>query len=87
MTQIRLDPRSVSWREVDGEILALDVVSSTYLGTNGVGALLWKALAVGTSRDRLVSLLLSEYDVGEIQAANDVDEFLSDLAAQGLLAA
>jgi Coenzyme PQQ synthesis protein D (PqqD) len=87
MTELRLNSTAVSWREVDGEVLALDLGSSTYLGTNPTGALLWKALAEGTSRDRLVELLTAEFDVDEGRAAADVDGFLRHLDAQGLLAA
>jgi hypothetical protein len=82
-----LNPDAVSWRDVDGEILALDLGASAYLGTNATGALLWKSLAGGTSRGRLIELLTEEFEVDESRAAADVDEFLRGLAAQGLLAA
>jgi hypothetical protein len=87
MTQLRLNPDAVSWREVDGEVLALGHASSTYLSTRGTGALLWKALAIGSSRDELVELLVGRFDVEPARAAADVDAFLAALAAQGLLAA
>lgn len=87
MTQLRLNPDAVSWREVDGEILALDLASSTYIGTNPAGALLWKSLVDGTSRDALIDLLTREFDVDAVRAAADVDAFLDTLVTQGLLAA
>jgi hypothetical protein len=87
MSVLRLNPDVVSWREVDGEILALDHGASAYLSTNASGALLWKSLVHGTSREALVELLAVQFDVDEAQAAADVDVFLSDLAVQGLLAA
>jgi Coenzyme PQQ synthesis protein D (PqqD) len=87
MTHVRLNPSAVSWREVDGEILALDLVSSTYLATNPAGALLWKPLVDGTSRDALIELLTAEFEVDAERAAADVDAFLKMLATQGLLAA
>ena len=87
MTELRLNPEAVSWREVDGEVIALGHESSSYLATNGSGARLWKSLAEGTSREALVALLVADYDVAEGHARADVDAFLGSLAAQGLLTA
>lgn len=87
MTELRLNTDAVSWREVDGEVLALDLAASRYLGTNPTGAVLWKLLAAGTSRQRLIESLVDEFDVDVGRAASDVDAFLRNLAEQGLLAA
>jgi len=87
MAEIRLNSNAVSWREVDGEVIALGYESSSYLATNASGALLWKSLAEGTSREALIALLVDDYDVEETHAQADVDAFLNSLAAQGLLAA
>jgi coenzyme PQQ synthesis protein D (PqqD) len=86
VTQLRLNPGAVSWREVDGEVLALDLRRSTYLATNPAGAVLWKSLAAGTSREGLIERLTEEFDVDESRAAADVDDFLGWLVSQGLLA-
>ena len=87
MTVLRLNADAVSWREVDGEVIALGHESSEYLATNASGAVLWKSLAEGTSRDALVALLVGDFEVDETRAGADVDAFLASLAAQGLLAA
>jgi Coenzyme PQQ synthesis protein D (PqqD) len=87
MTVLRLDPDAIAWREVDGEILALDIAASMYLSTTPAGATLWRALARGASRDDLVELLLAEFDVDEARATTDVEAFVAELAAHGLLAA
>lgn len=86
MTDLRLNEAAVSWREVDGEIIALQLTSSEYLSTNGTGALLWKSLASGTSRERLIELIVKEFGIEPGRAAADTDAFLDALAAQGLLA-
>ena len=85
VTELRLNEAAVSWREVDGEIIALQLVSSEYLSTNGSGALLWKSLAAGASRDHLIDLIVREFGIDPEQAAADTDAFLDALAAQGLL--
>jgi hypothetical protein len=86
MSHFQLNPDSVSWREVDGEILALDLGASRYLTSNAAGALLWKHLAAGATRGELVDALVEEFSIDRERAFTDVDAFLGDLTEQGLLA-
>ena len=85
MTQLRLQKQHVEWREVDGEVIALEQKQSAYLAANQSGSLLWRALADGTSDVELVRLLMSQYDIDADTARTDVDGFVSDLDQMGLL--
>lgn len=49
------------------------------LTLNDSGAMLWQALEKGGSKDSLVDVLLSEYDVTREQALADVEEFIEKL--------
>ena len=49
---LRVRADALEWREVDGEIVALDLRRSVYLAINPSGALLWPALVEGASRRR-----------------------------------
>lgn len=86
MTLLRLNDAAISWREVDGEIIALQHTSSEYLSTNGTGALLWKSLAEGASREDLIGLIVREFGIDQSRATEDTDAFLDVLSAHGLLA-
>ena len=86
MTELKLRDADLHWREVDGEIIALEGRGSTYVAANGAGTLLWRALAAGTTREALVDELVRAYGIDRDQAAADTDRFLAELAAQGLLA-
>jgi hypothetical protein len=86
MTELRLRSDHLSWRELDGEIVALDGEQSLYLATNRAGTLLWRRIAEGASRDQLVDEVVAEFGVDGEQAAADVDRFITDLRANGLLA-
>ena len=55
-------------KEVDG-VLTL----------NDSGALLWNALVNGCEREDLVAILMNEYDVDTVQAAEDVNAFITKL--------
>jgi hypothetical protein len=82
---LRLRDADLHWREIDGEIIALEARGSTYVAANGPGALLWRALAAGTTREALVDELLRAYDVDRERAAADTDRFLAQLDEQGLI--
>ena len=83
--QLRLRQDAIAWREIDGEVIALGLESSTYLGTNSSGAMLWKRLAEGTTRAELVDVLASTFGLELGRAEADVDAFLEDLRSRGLL--
>ena len=52
---------------------------------NGSGALLWKTLEQGATREELVQALTSRYDVSREEATRDVDEFIETLNKIGCL--
>jgi hypothetical protein len=86
MSELRLRPEAVAWREVDGEVIALGLESSTYFGTNASGSVLWRRLAQGATRAELIEALMTEFGLEQAQAGTDVDVFLDDLRRRDLLA-
>jgi hypothetical protein len=86
VTELHLRGEGVHWREIDGEVIALETASSTYVAANPAGALLWRELAAGTTRERLVAGLAEAYGIAPERSAADVERFLAQLAEQGLLA-
>jgi hypothetical protein len=71
--------------ETEGEVVALDKGAISYLGVNETGAALWQALAEGTTREALVTLLVESFEVEEQTAARDVDAFLEELDQMELI--
>jgi hypothetical protein len=82
---VQLRPEAVAWREVDGEVIALGLESSSYFSTNLSGRLLWQRLAEGTTRAELVEVLMENFGLEQAHAQKDVDVFLDDLRGRGLL--
>lgn len=76
----------LEWREIGGEIIALDVRTALYLAVGGSGTLLWRLLAQLTTRGDLVSTLVTTYRIDPSVAAADVEEFLAALDQCELLA-
>lgn len=82
---MRLRRADVTWRELEGRTVILDLAESRYLATNRTGALLLRVLLDECSHDRLVSVLSEEYDVPRDQADADVRAFTDLLREHGLL--
>ena len=72
-------------RELDGEVLVLDLKTSFYFGLTGTGARIWQLIESGSSRDAIVSVLSGEYGGDADVIAADVDAFIDDLVARGLI--
>jgi len=81
-----LREQDLDWRDIDDEIVALDVQNGVYLAVHGSGATLWRLLAESATRDGLVEALVETYDIDPARAGSDVDEFLVTLNDRGLLA-
>jgi hypothetical protein len=84
MTDLRLR-RDLVWREADGETLASGGEFGKYVSANAAGSLLWSELAEGTSREDLAARLVAEFGIDADIAAHDVDVFVGELEANGLL--
>ena len=77
---------AVSWREVGGETILLDLEHSDYLGVNASGTLLWRLLSEGTTRSALVDALTAGFDIDADTASSDVDAFVATARERNLLA-
>jgi hypothetical protein len=86
MTELRLRDDALEWREIEDEVIAVDVRTSTYLSTNGSGTVLWRALAEGATREQLIAALQTSFGVETARAEEDVDQFVSHLRDRELLA-
>ncbi len=84
-TTIRLRSDAVRWREIDREVVAVDLGRSDYVSTNESGLLLWRRLAEGTTREQLVDELVGAFGIEPHRAAADVGRFLDELDARNLL--
>jgi hypothetical protein len=83
---MRLRTERVTWREVDDEIVALDLESSTYFAANDTGSVLMKLLADGVaSKSQLAEALVARFEVDPETARADSERFLTSLTTQGLL--
>lgn len=74
----------LAWRDLGGELVLVDLRTSTYLTLNAAGTILWLALVDGASRTELEEALRRAYGIDSDRAAADVAAFLEDCERLGL---
>lgn len=82
---MKLRTDGLTWREIEGETVLLDLKSSKYLRTNRTGSFLLRQLAADRSVADLVASLQTEYELTGEQAAHDVAAFVQILQERELL--
>ena len=75
----------IAWREVDGELLVLDLRTAGYLSINATGKELWSRLLDGASQDELAAALVETHGIDEQQAHRDAGAFIDLLHDRQLL--
>jgi hypothetical protein len=84
--RLRLRDDALEWRELEGEIVAVDMRESVYMTVNQSGAILWPALLEGATKEELVERLMTAFALDRAAAAHDVDAFVEMLERQDLIA-
>jgi hypothetical protein len=85
MSHFQLRTEDLTWREIDTEVVAVDVSTSMYLSANESGAVLWRLLAAGATRAELTAALEERYGLDAERAESDVEAFIQSLEQRGLL--
>ena len=76
---------SVTVREVDGEILVLDLRSNQVHQFNPTASFIWKRCAEGQTSQAIAAALAGEFEVDEETARRDVEETLGRFLSLNLL--
>ncbi len=72
-------------REVEDELVLLDLRTQTYLSLNPTGAHLWPLMVEGTDRAALVAALCDRHHIEIAVAERDVDALVAQLREANLL--
>jgi hypothetical protein len=81
--KIRSD--DLSWRQVEDEVIVLDLRSNEYLSINQSGTALWEMLVDGTTAETMSARLASDFGLEPDRSRTDVEAFIAMLAERGLL--
>lgn len=82
---MRLRTADLSWREIDGELVLLDLRSSTYLTSNASGSVLIRHLVEDRTAGELARALVDAFGIPSSQAEQDAEDFLAELDRAGML--
>lgn len=74
----------VASRELDGELILLDLATGTYFGLDRVGARIWSLLGDRVRLAGVFETLLSEYEVAPAVLEHDLLALVDELCAKGL---
>jgi hypothetical protein len=74
----------VAFRELDGEMVLLDLAKGTYFGLDQVGARIWTLIGDRASLSTVFETLAAEYEVAPLVLERDLLALVDDLCAKGL---
>ncbi len=75
----------LSWRDVHGELVAIDKNTGEYHIFNAVGKLLWEHIVENYSVAEILQKIIRRYDVGSDRAESDFKKFVEDLKSRKLI--
>ncbi|MFH2057846.1 MAG: PqqD family protein [Pseudomonadota bacterium] len=75
----------VTWRDIKGELVVLELASGEYYSFNEIGRLSWISLTQGKSVKVIIDEIVNEYDVTHDQAKEDLDGFITGLLENNLI--
>lgn len=86
MRRLRVAP-DVRYRLIGGEAVVVRQDSAEVLVLNGLGSRILGLLSEGQDADRIRAVLAEEYEVEEPRLQDDLERFLGELLAAGLVIA
>ena len=78
-------PPGVMFRDLDGEAVVLALESGRYFGLNETGTRMWLLLIEHGRVEPVFHALQQEYEVAGERLEQELTEFVSTLASQGLV--
>jgi hypothetical protein len=75
----------LSWREIEQEVVILDLRSATYLRLNAAGSVLWHQLEAGATFEQMERFLSHRFGLEGEVAQRDVTAFVESCATKGLI--
>jgi hypothetical protein len=73
------------YSEIADEAVILNLESGVYYGLNSVGVDIWQWLQHSQTEEKLLDLILAEYEVTPEQAEQDLQSILKEMLEVGLL--
>ena len=75
----------VVFRELEGEIVILNLDKGEYFGVDDIGTRVWTLVAEGRSLRQIADVMVSEYDVPRETVAADLLRLAGEMISHGLI--
>ena len=75
----------VVWRELDGEVVILNLATGNYYGLEGAANEMWRLLVQHGSTEEVADIMGREFDVERHQLIQDLDALVQDLARRSIV--
>jgi hypothetical protein len=72
-------------KRLDSGAVVVNIVTNSIFELNETGARVWELISQGVNEAGIVREVIQEFEVGEAQAADDVNNLLIHLRTEGLL--
>ena len=80
-----LNKMDVNAEVIDGEAIIINVTTGVYYSLEDIGVYVWELLSVGNSLAETIQAVIERYPVPAEQASVDLEDFVSELIAEGLI--
>ena len=77
--------QNVAWRDVNDEVVILDLKSGEYYTLNSVGQFIWKSAMQDMPLTDIQQAIVDEFDVAPERAEKDLHEFVAAMIQEGML--
>jgi coenzyme PQQ synthesis protein D (PqqD) len=75
----------VIWRDLEGNVVILNVDSGVYFGLDGSGGQIWRELVDHGSVEKAFESLKQQFDIGPDELRHDLDDLVDQLVGKGLV--
>jgi len=83
--RLELNAADVAAKDIDGEILVMNVANGMYYSLDGVGAVAWRLLSAGHNLRQTADVLASAYGVDPATTLDDVTDLAIQLVDEALV--
>lgn len=83
----RVNSSKVAYQTIDNETIIIDFETGAYYSIEGIGSLIWEAIAKGATPHQIIAFFVQHYKGQEDEIRNSVIRFIEDLEQETLFQA
>ena len=83
--RVELNEADVVWRELEGEVIILNLATGCYYGLEGSANDMWRLLLQHGTTDKVIEILADDYEVERDRVTRDVDDLVRRLCDKSIL--